>query len=46
MIFKSGAILCSGKGARLVLLGKKVPKSLVKIDGKPIIWYILKLKKD
>lgn len=35
-------ILCGGKGTRLGQLGKKIPKTLVKIDGKPIIWYIIK----
>ena len=46
-MLKSAVILCGGKGTRLGALGKKLPKSLVRIDGKPIIWYILKtLKKN
>ncbi len=44
MVFKNVVIFCCGKGAGFSLLNKKVLKSLVKIDDKPIIWYILKLK--
>ena len=39
--YKSAVILCGGRGTRLGQLGKKIPKTLVKIQGKPIIWYIL-----
>ena len=40
-------ILCGGKGTRLGSAGKKIPKTLIKIQGKPILWYILKfLKKN
>ena len=39
---RTAIILCGGKGTRLGLLGKKTPKSLVKINGRPIIWYIIK----
>jgi len=45
MNYKTAVILCGGKGARLGLLGKKIPKSLVKIQGFPIIWYILNILK-
>ena len=38
----SAVILCGGKGTRLGQLGKKIPKTLVNIHGKPIIWYIIK----
>ena len=38
----SAIILCGGRGTRLGNLGKKIPKTLVKIHGKPILWYILK----
>ena len=41
MIHKTAVILCGGKGTRLGLLGKKIPKSLVKIHKYPIIWYIV-----
>ena len=37
----SAIILCGGRGTRLGSIGKKIPKSLVKINGKPIIWYII-----
>lgn len=47
MNYKSAVILCGGKGTRLGELGKKMPKTLVKVQNKPIIWYILKsLKKN
>ena len=40
-------ILCGGKGTILGSAGKKNPKTLIKIQGKPILWYILKfLKKN
>ena len=45
-MLKSVVILCGGKGTRLGALGKKLPKSLVRVDGKPIIWYILKTLKE
>ena len=38
----SAVILCGGKGTRLGVLGKKLPKTLVKVNNKPIIWYIIK----
>ena len=44
---KTAVILCGGKGTRLGHLSKKMPKSLVLVKNKPIIWYILKtLKKN
>jgi len=47
MNYKTAVILCGGKGTRLGELGKKLPKTLVKVQNKPIIWYILKsLKKN
>ena len=42
---RSAVILCGGKGTRLGLIGKKIPKSLVQIHNYPIIWYILKILK-
>ena len=41
-VLKTAVILCGGKGTRLGSLSKKIPKSLVKINDKPIIWYIIK----
>ena len=47
MINKTAIILCGGKGTRLGEIGKKMPKTLVKVQEKPILWYILKsLKKN
>ena len=42
---KTAVILCGGKGTRLGSLGKRMPKSLVKIQSYPIIWYIIKILK-
>ena len=39
---KTAVILCGGKGSRLGLLSKKIPKSMVKINNYPIIWFIIK----
>jgi NDP-sugar pyrophosphorylase family protein len=38
---RTAVILCGGRGTRLGDLGKKLPKTLVKIQGKEILWYIL-----
>ena len=38
---RSAIILCGGKGSRLGLIGKRIPKTLMKIQKKPILWYIL-----
>jgi len=42
---QTAVILCGGKGTRLGNLGKKIPKTLVKIQGKEILWYIIKILK-
>ena len=42
---KTAVILCGGKGTRLGSLSKKLPKSLVLVRNKPIIWFILKMLK-
>ena len=39
---RTAVILCGGRGLRLGSISKKIPKSLVKIQGRPIIWYIIK----
>ncbi len=36
-------ILCGGRGTRLNELGKVVPKALVEIGGRPIIWHLMRL---
>lgn len=47
MNIRSAVILCGGRGSRLGELGKKLPKTLVNIQSKPILWYILNsLKKN
>ena len=38
---KTAIILCGGSGSRLGSVGKKIPKTLVLIKKKPILWYIL-----
>lgn len=38
----TAVILCGGMGSRLGSLGKKIPKTLVKVQGKEILWFILK----
>lgn len=35
-------ILCGGRGTRLNELGLAVPKALVEIGGKPIVWHLLR----
>lgn len=36
-------ILCGGRGTRLGEHGRSVPKALIKIGGKPIIWHLLSI---
>lgn len=43
--FRTAIILCGGKGTRLGALGKNTPKTLLKIKGKPMLWYIIKTLK-
>jgi len=35
-------ILCGGRGTRLDELGKAVPKALVPVGGKPLIWHLMR----
>lgn len=35
-------VLCGGRGTRLNELGRSVPKALVPIGGKPILWHLLR----
>ena len=39
---RTAVILCGGLGSRLGILGKKIPKSMIKINNYPIIWFIIK----
>ena len=34
-------ILCGGKGTRLKPITHKIPKPMVQVKGKPILWYII-----
>ena len=36
-------ILCGGKGTRLAEETRIIPKPMVKIGNKPILWHILKI---
>ncbi|MFT3745345.1 MAG: sugar phosphate nucleotidyltransferase [Pyrinomonadaceae bacterium] len=36
-------ILCGGRGTRLGEHGRNVPKALIKIGGKPILWHLLSI---
>ena len=40
---RTAIILCGGKGSRLGILGKRLPKSLVQVQKKEIIWYIINI---
>ena len=35
------AILCGGKGTRMREAGETLPKPLVEIGGKPILWHVM-----
>ena len=43
---KTAIILCGGKGSRLGFLGKKISKTLVKVQNKEILWYIINFLKS
>lgn len=38
-------ILCAGRGERLMPLTQNIPKPMIKIKGKPILWYNISLCK-
>jgi len=40
---KTAIILCGGKGSRLGALGKRLPKSLVQVQKREILWYIINI---
>ncbi len=37
---RTAVILCGGRGKRLGSIGDQMPKTLVNVHGKPILWYI------
>ena len=37
------AILCGGKGTRMRGEGKAMPKPLVEIGGRPILWHVMSI---
>ena len=39
----TAVVLCGGTGSRIYELTKLIPKSLIKIQGYPLIWYTIKL---
>jgi len=36
-------ILCGGKGTRMGQLTEEIPKPLIQVGGKPILWHIMKI---
>ena len=38
-------ILCGGKGLRMHQLTEEIPKPLVRVGGKPMLWHIMKAYK-
>ena len=45
MNLRTAVILCGGKGTRLGALSKKIPKTLVKVQNKEILWFIINILK-
>ena len=38
----AAVVLCGGQGTRIKEITKNnIPKALIKINGKPIIWYVV-----
>src|SRR5690349_5060128 len=37
------AILCGGRGTRLQAHGAELPKPLVEIGGRPILWHVIRI---
>lgn len=40
---RSVAILCGGRGTRLQEHGQSIPKPLVEIGGRPILWHVIQI---
>ena len=40
------AILCGGRGTRLQERTHAIPKALVEIGGRPIVWHVIQLYVD
>ena len=36
-------ILCGGRGTRIQDVSQSIPKPLVQIGGRPILWHIMKI---
>ena len=46
-MIKTAVVLCGGRGTRLGSIGNKYAKTLIKVRGKEVLWYIIKfLKKN
>ncbi|HEY1511005.1 MAG TPA: sugar phosphate nucleotidyltransferase [Solirubrobacteraceae bacterium] len=43
MIKPTVAILCGGRGTRLVASTDSIPKPLVEIGGRPIVWHVIQI---
>ena len=43
LFYMQAVILCGGKGTRLREYTENIPKPLVEIGGKPILWHIMKI---
>ncbi|HYZ70062.1 MAG TPA: NTP transferase domain-containing protein, partial [Thermoleophilaceae bacterium] len=37
------AILCGGKGTRVRESGESLPKPLVEVGGRPVLWHVMSL---